>query len=74
MIIENPNLNIMRFSGSKYDTLLRHFEGREKDLLYMRSDNKNEMKLETETKTINYFAGYFEDISPKNLKRENKIL
>ena len=47
MPLENPKMNIFKGSSNRCDTLLRHFEDREKDLLYMRIDNRNEMKLET---------------------------
>lgn len=40
----------------------------------MRIDNRNEMRLETENKIVNYFTGHFEDIGPKNLKKQNKVL
>lgn len=59
MKLENVNLNLIKAPGNKWDTLLNHFEDREKDLLYMRSDNRGEMKLETDSKSVNYFTGYF---------------
>ena len=56
------------------DSLLKYFESREKDLLYLRADNFDKMKLDIDGKVANYFAGHFEDITNNALDKQNKIL